>query len=379
MIDPLRRIDLQAIEALIADQSYFVLHAPPQTGKTTCLLALMQHLNTQGDYRACYVNIEAAQTARDDVPRGLRTICGAIARAASQHLGEKGLRGWTEEAWAAEGPDGVLTGLLERWSQSSDRPIVLMLDEVDALVGDTLVALLTQIRAGHLQRPEAFPQTIMLCGVRDVHDYRVQGAHGEISTGATAFDVRTESLRIGNFSLKEAEDLWLQHLNETGQHADSAIWPELWEDTSGQPWLVNALARELTMAGKDRAPRDPGEPITLERYKAARERLIQSRTTHLEQLADRLHEERVRRIISDILDSEEVDESYPEEDLEYAEDLAYPAEDLQYVEDLGLIVTRPEVRIANRIYHEIIPRRLPLKVLGKLLTTSTGTVHTKRI
>jgi hypothetical protein len=35
MIDPLKRIEFQEIEALIAQQRYFVLHAPRQTGKTT--------------------------------------------------------------------------------------------------------------------------------------------------------------------------------------------------------------------------------------------------------------------------------------------------------------------------------------------------------
>lgn len=104
---------------LIAQRCYFVLHAPRQTGKTTSLLALMHHLNKEGRYRACYANIEGAQTARHDVARGLRTVCDAISCAANQYLG--GRR-----------PDGALTGLLERWSKGCDRPIVPMLDEVDA-------------------------------------------------------------------------------------------------------------------------------------------------------------------------------------------------------------------------------------------------------
>ena len=57
MIDPLQRIDVQSIEDLIRAKRYFVLHAPRQTGKTTCLLALMHHLNAQNTYRALYVNI----------------------------------------------------------------------------------------------------------------------------------------------------------------------------------------------------------------------------------------------------------------------------------------------------------------------------------
>ena len=71
LIDPLQRIDLANIEHLIAQERYFVLHAPRQTGKTTCLLALMAHLNQQGRYQALYANIETAQASRANVKRGI--------------------------------------------------------------------------------------------------------------------------------------------------------------------------------------------------------------------------------------------------------------------------------------------------------------------
>ncbi|MFW9610241.1 MAG: hypothetical protein ACMV0H_08605, partial [Aquaspirillum sp.] len=50
MLDPLKRIDIDEIEAMIRQQRDFVLHAPRQTGKTTALLALMNHLNAKGEY-----------------------------------------------------------------------------------------------------------------------------------------------------------------------------------------------------------------------------------------------------------------------------------------------------------------------------------------
>ena len=74
IIDPLQRIDVNYIEGLIEEESYFVLHAPRQTGKTSCLLALMHHLNAQGRYQALYANIEHAQAARGDVTRGIDPI-----------------------------------------------------------------------------------------------------------------------------------------------------------------------------------------------------------------------------------------------------------------------------------------------------------------
>ena len=86
MIDPLVRIDVEDMESLIQAKRYFVLHAPRQTGKTTCLLALMHHLNQQGKYRALYVNIEAAQAARGNVEEGVAAMCNVMANTAKLYL-----------------------------------------------------------------------------------------------------------------------------------------------------------------------------------------------------------------------------------------------------------------------------------------------------
>ncbi|MFW2132571.1 hypothetical protein [Ectothiorhodospira haloalkaliphila] len=109
------------------------------------------------------------------------------------------------------------------------------LDEVDALVGDTLISLLRQIRAGYPQRPDAFPQSILLCGVRDVRDYRLHQEGAQVITGGSAFNIKAESLRMGNFTEEERQTLWQQHTDETGQTFDPTIFQELWEDTHGQP------------------------------------------------------------------------------------------------------------------------------------------------
>jgi hypothetical protein len=349
MIDPLMRIDVESIETLIGQQRYFILHAPRQTGKTTCLLALMRHLNAQSDYRALYVNIEAAQAARGNVEAGVAAMCSTFVRSAALYLNDLRLTDWHQTTGQHLAANDRLSALLTHWSQhdpqrpQAPRPTVLMLDEVDALVGDTLISLLRQIRAGYAQRPEAFPQTVILCGVRDVRDYRIHTAHQEIITGGSAFNIKAESLRLGNLSKEETIALWQQHTTETGQIFDDEIWPELWEDTRGQPWLVNALGRECTW--KDKSAWDRSTSISLERYKAAKERLIYSRATHLDALADKLREPRVHHVIAAMLSSETTTEHFPEDDL-------------QYIEDLGLIRLRPELTIANRIYREVLPREI---------------------
>ncbi|MGI9212720.1 MAG: ATP-binding protein, partial [Methylococcaceae bacterium] len=227
MIDPLKRIDHLEVVALIKAKRYFVLHAPRQTGKTTSLLALVKYLNATGLYRTVYVNIEGAQTARHDVALGIGAVIQALARQIRLDTGETRMEPWVQHH-RADNPNDVLTGMLEAWCSLDTRPVVLILDEVDALVGDTLIALLRQVRAGYQNRPSRFPQSVILCGVRDIRDYRIHTSHQEIITGGSAFNIKAESLRVGNFSRAESEALWLQHTHDTGQSFATEIFDELW-------------------------------------------------------------------------------------------------------------------------------------------------------
>jgi hypothetical protein len=137
--------------------------------------------------------------------------------------------------------------------------------------------------------------------------------------------------------------LYRQHTEETGQSfADDAV-VAAWELTAGQPWLVNALAYEACFTMKE--GRDRKRPITAEMIAQAKENLILRRETHLDQLADKLREDRVRRVIQAVLVGGDAPSVIPEDDL-------------QYVEDLGLVQRKPSVTIANPIYCEIIPRAL---------------------
>ena len=343
-LDPLQRINLEEILKLIGEERYFVLHAPRQTGKTTCLLALMRYLNAEGRYRAVYANVEGAQTARNNVESGMRAIIATLVARLDISVGDKSFLGRVGKLVDEFGANGVLQQVLREWTQSDPlHPTVLMLDEIDALVGDTLISVLRQIRSGYADRPEHFPISVILCGVRDVRDYRIHGGGGEIITGGSAFNIKAASLVLGNFNREDIRNLYAQHTTETGQQFVEAIYDKLWEDTAGQPWLVNALGQILCFEmseGKDRS-----RPITLELYRQAREKLISSRATHLDQLTDKLKEERVHRVIAQLLASQDDSTSFQEDDL-------------QYVEDLGLVRRKPEVVIANAIYRETLPREL---------------------
>ena len=187
----------------------------------------------------------------------------------------------------------LLHGTLSRWAESDPRPLVLLLDEIDALIGDSLLAVLRQLRAGYPERPRSFPQSVVLCGVREVRDYRIRSSsEGAIIAGGSPFNIIAESLRLEDFSRDEVESLLAQHTTETGQAFSEEARATIWELTQGQPWLVNALAYEVCFRNK--AGRDRGREVTAEAIQDAREQLILRRETHLDQLTDKLQEERVR-------------------------------------------------------------------------------------
>ena len=341
-IPPLERLDLDGVRTLIRQQKYFVLHAPRQTGKTSALLALRDLLNAEGDYRCVYVNVEGAQALREDVERAMQLILGDLASWARLTLGDEFLA----DHWSgllAEFGAGALREALTRWAAASPKPLVLLIDEIDALIGDTLLAVLRQLRAGYVLRPEGFPQSVVLCGVRDVRDYRIQSsAENAIIAGGSAFNIKAKSLRLGDFPPDEVRALLGQHTEETGQGFTTDALEMIWTQTQGQPWLVNALAYETCFeheAGADRS-----RPIDAEAIAAAREQLIQRRETHLDQLTDKLQEERVRRVVEPLLSG--------------SEQSAFSARDLEYVRDLGLIASDDPLRIANPIYAEVVPREL---------------------
>ena len=343
-VPPLERLELDELLLLIRQRKYFVLHAPRQTGKTSALLALRDELNVAGEFRCVYVNVEGGQSAREDVGAALRAILSALARGARETLDDR----FVSKIWLgildAAGPHDALRETLARWAESAAKPLVLMIDEIDALIGDTLLAVLRQLRAGYPERPRRFPQSVVLCGVRDVRDYRIRSSAGnEIVAGGSAFNVRAESLRLGDFSPCEVESLLDQHTRETGQAFTNEARAAVRELTRGQPWLVNALAYEACF--RKRAGRDRDREITGDAIQDAREQMILRRETHLDQLTDKLREERVRRVVEPLLSG-----------VEAADSIA--PDDLQYVRDLGLVTRSGPVAVANPIYREVIPRDL---------------------
>jgi type II secretory pathway predicted ATPase ExeA len=341
MLPPERR--LPEVERLLEREQYFVVHAPRQVGKTTTFRALAQRLTAAGSHAALWSTCEAGQSLSADLEGSIDAVIDTLRQEAALQLPEA-LR-------PPEDPGTYpvrtrMRGFLAAWAERSPLPVVLFLDEIDALMDDALISLLRQLRSGYTARPAAFPASVALIGLRDVRDYRLM-AREEPPEGSTLgtsspFNIKVRSFTLRNFTAEEIAELYDQHTEATGQVWTREAVERAFELTQGQPWLANALADQVTSHDL----RDRSQPIEVDHVERAREALILRRDTHLDSLVARLREPRVRRVLAAVLAGEALPTDLQDDDI-------------TFVEDLGLVRDGQQgLEIANPIYREIIPRAL---------------------
>jgi type II secretory pathway predicted ATPase ExeA len=329
---------LPDLETLIEQESYFVLHAPRQTGKTTAMLALAKQLTASGRYAAVMVSAEVGSAFNNDPSAAELAILGAWRNTIADYLPPE----LQPPAWVYNAAGQRISHNLRAWSRSLDRPLVLFIDEIDSLQDETLISVLRQLRDGYRSRPENFPSSLALIGLRDVRDYKVAAGGSDRLNTASPFNIKVSSITLRNFNAAEVQELYEQHTQATGQIFTSQATATAFDLTQGQPWLVNALAKEVV----EKMVKERNIPITEAHILQAKEILIARQDTHLDSLAERLREPRVKNIIEPMLAGQIFGDT--------------PNDDRQYLIDLGLLRRDPAggLVIANPIYREVIPRVL---------------------
>jgi hypothetical protein len=327
---------------LVEAGQYFIVHAPRQTGKTTALSALAKELTAEGKHVALMFSCERGEVAEDDYGAAELQVLDAIRSAA------RSLRFPAEWMPPAPRPDvapgsRIFEGLQD-WALKCPLPLVLFFDEIDSLTGKSLRTVLRQLRDGFTYRAQAFPASVALCGMRQVRDYKAaSGGNPQRLVSSSPFNIAEQSLRISDFTFDDVITLYAQRTEETGQEFTPEAVDRAFAYSQGQPWLVNALAREITLWMEVKPP----VPITADHVDMAKERLIQARATHLDSLVARLYEPRVRRVLEPLIAGTLPDEA----------DLTFD-DDVSYTRDLGLIAASRPLRVANPIYREVIVRVL---------------------
>ena len=358
-------VRLPDVLKIVEQQTYFVLHAPRQSGKTTAMRQLARELTASGDYTAVVLSMETGAAFQDDPGAAELAILGDWREEIEMSLPEE----LQAPPWLDSEPGARIGKALATWARSSTRPLVALLDEIDALRDAPLISVLRQLRSGYGRRPAGFPWSLALIGLRDVRDYKVASEGSEHLHTSSPFNIKAESLTLRSFTAEEVADLYGQHTAETGQLFSPEALERAFHLTQGQPWLVNALARQIVEV----VVPDGATPVTPSNVDTAKEILIARQDTHLDSLAERLRETRVRKVIEPILAGTSIDGT--------------SNDDRQYVIDLGLVRRDPAggLVICNPIYREVIPRVLALGPQDSLPTirpswlTAEGALDSERL
>jgi len=350
MLQPADRLVNAQLDRYIRHKLYWVLHAPRQTGKTTFLQSWMREINQTDNAIACYVSVETCQGI-SDAERAMPAICEAIRQYAKDF--ELPIPR-TDNVVSIS----MLSNTLRNWSELvAPKPLIVLFDEVDVLQGETMISFLRQLRGGFASRGIGkFPVSIALVGMRDLKDYSPTpalpqgegakppfGGMGGFSNPGSPFNIKENSAELSYFDKNDIMHLFAQRTAENGQQITQEALDYVYEQSKGQPWIVNSLFKRATLYILDE---ESTETVTLKHVVQAREDMIMARETHLDALAYRLKEPGIRGVIEPILTGES--------DPDLAEGDAF-----RLCQDLGLVaLERGTPRIANPIYREVIARHL---------------------
>ena len=339
MLPPAERLVGAQLHRYIRDKLYWVLHAPRQTGKTTFLHSWAREINTLGEAVACYVTIESCQgiTDRSEAMVTINKAICAFSKNAGLPIPELPF----------DQTEFLLHKTLQKWSELvAPKPLVVLFDETDVLEGEPLIAFLRQLRGGFAERGVGkFPISIAMVGMMDLKDYITMAKGGMPVNPGSPFNIKADSVTIGYFNLDNIKNLFAQRTGETGQKITEEALNYVWDQSQGQPWIVNNLFQRATMRILDE---DNFETVTLEHIMEAREQMIMARETHLDTLGNRLGNPKIKHVIESILTGNNdpmMGRTNP---------------DVELITDLGLIKwdNTTGFTISNPIYEEILTRYL---------------------
>jgi GTPase SAR1 family protein len=327
-VSPIKRLDTNKVWQLILQKKYFLICGPKQCGKTSYLLALAKTINRNNFAKCLYFNVESLRGVQENLEESIRSVLFEISSRARDTFGDDYLEELVMGILERRGPYQALNEFLTQWSKHSDKPIVLLVDEIDTLQDKVLTSILSQIRAGYDKRPAFFPQSIIFCATHDVIDKQ--------------FNIKDATLRLSFLRREDLDAMFKAQTEKHGIDIDKETIDRIWRYSAGQPWIISTLAGELF---HEIAPAKGLSRISAEQVDEAIDNIIIKKGNHLEYLISKLQDDRVKRCLIPILSSGTLTQNIAEQDF-------------TFIQELGLIKIERNVEIANDLYKEIIPRAL---------------------
>jgi hypothetical protein len=247
---------LAEIKKMVDAGKYFVINRGRQYGKTTTLKALEKYL--MQDYIVVRMDFQFMDASDYETTK---TFVKAFARVL---WSKRSIRPYMSEEIQSEIKDmkrntefvlGDLFSVLSDWCDEAEKPIILIIDEVDnASNNQVFLDFLAQLRGYYLERNDRPTfQSVILAGVHDIRNLRqkirpdTEHKHNSPWNIASPFDIDM------SFSVQDIVGMLTDYENDNHTGMDvKEISQLIYDYTSGYPVLVSHICKTNDeMLGKD--------------------------------------------------------------------------------------------------------------------------------
>jgi len=238
---------------------YITVWAPRQTGKTWAMNNVLFKLRSDERFDVVKIELEILKTEKD---------VGNVLSYIEEHIA-RGLKKTIKDVDTLKKFQNMF--LKERL----EKPLILILDEFDALEEDAISAIVSAFRNIYNIRQS---QTDKMTGEKDylLHSIALIGVRSVLgieNQKGSPFNVQ-RSVHIPNLTFKEVEAMFKCHEKESGQKVNQEVIERLFYETKGQPGLTCWFG-ELLTEGWDQFRVNKDMPVSMKLFKKAYTAAIQ--------------------------------------------------------------------------------------------------------
>lgn len=221
---------------------YITIWAPRQTGKTWIMQQVVQRIHKEDKFDVAILTLQSAKELEDEA-EVLSILTGALSRRFNRTL-----------------PD------IKKFSEfpslfrpsNFDRPVILILDEFDALHEMFINNMVNEFRTMHTERTNepskpTYEKDYILHGLALIG---VRSVLGIENRSGSPFNVQ-QSVHIPNLTVDEVHRMFEWYAEESGQLVEPDAIEQIYYETQGQPGLVSWIGELLTT----RFNENPDQPL----------------------------------------------------------------------------------------------------------------------
>ncbi len=270
----------QDIKTLVDLGRYFSIFAPRQSGKTTFFEGFCHELEKETTYMAILLSFQDYKNLNSQrfyqlIQKDLyRQLVNRLADVDCPRL--DAVRAYLDTHNIFD--HTCFRELFEELNRMIKlKKIVIFIDEFDGIPINELENFLTTLRElyqRYKKRTDKALYSVGLVGIRNITKL--------IVGGVSPFNI-ADQVKLPPFTLKNVRDLYAQYTKETNQPFTEDAVKKVFNETAGQPWLVNRIGTILTINIKP----ETTAPITEEDVEKAIDFLLYEENSHFDNITEK--------------------------------------------------------------------------------------------